>query len=75
MQTDCERVNGFQAAIRLDVLGHDGRPHVGRDLEVILLLAHERVIRDGEVEAFVGFHSVCDAARSGYSRKSLKLDM
>lgn len=43
-------------------MGFDSAPamtdlHVDGDLEVVLLLAHKRLIGVGEVEAFVGVHT------------------
>lgn len=53
-----EAVDGLQAFAALDVLGVSQHAHVHGDLEVILLLADESVVGQGEVEALVGIDAV-----------------
>lgn len=51
-------VDRLQAFARLDVLGISQHAHVHGDLEVVLLLAHKRVVSQGEVEALVSINAV-----------------
>lgn len=55
---EIEAVDGLQAFARLDVLGISQHADVHRDLKVVLLLANESVISQGEVEALVSVNPV-----------------
>ena len=58
VELQVEAVNGLEALAGLDVLGIPQHADVDRDLEVVLLLAHKGVIRQGEVEALVCVHAI-----------------
>jgi len=58
VELQVEAVDGLQALAGLDVLGVPQHTDVHSDLEVVLLLAHEGVVGQGEVETLVGVHAV-----------------
>ena len=58
VELQVEAVDGLQALAGLDVLGIAQHADVDSDLEVVLLLAHEGVVGQGEVEAFVCVHAI-----------------
>lgn len=58
VEFEIEAFDGLQAVAGLDVLGISQHADVDRDLEMVLLLADEGIIGQGEVEALVGVDTV-----------------
>lgn len=58
VELQIEAVDRLQAFTALDVLGISQHAHVDGDLEVVLLLADESVVGQGEVEALVGINAI-----------------
>lgn len=58
MEFQIEAVDGLQAIICLDVLGISQHAYVHCDLEVVLLLANEGIVSQGEVESLVSVNSI-----------------
>ncbi|TRY97067.1 hypothetical protein DNTS_001467 [Danionella cerebrum] len=56
---DVKALNGLQASVAaFDIFGVSWHSNVHRHLEVVLLLTHEGIVGQGEVEALVCIHSV-----------------
>lgn len=58
VEFEIEAFDGLQALACLDVLGISRHADVHRDLEVVLLLANEGIVGQGEVEALVSIHAI-----------------
>lgn len=61
----------LQPLAGLHIFGISGHSDVHRDLEVILLLTHERIVGQREVETFICVHSV---GRHGTGEKETHSD-
>ena len=73
MEVDVESVDLCSATVRqFDELAAPFHRDVQRHLEVVLLLADERIVLSGEIEAFVRVHSEPDHRSAASTQKVSK---